>query len=127
MELPVAQDASLAADAMMKLADELRALTTGAIPIDPDRPTQRVSVMHKVPRSILDVVSSQFEVMQKWLEPILSMSQGQSLEIQQLRQSLDAALANYSALLDELGDAEKRKQRETSSKRKPSKKKRAAN
>ena len=92
-------DGQKAADAMIALADELRALTVGAVPIDPANPVHRVSVMHKVPRSILEVMESQFNIMQNWLDPLMNASRGQSEEIQALRQSLEACITNYDLLL----------------------------
>ncbi|MCO6456506.1 MAG: DNA repair ATPase [Pirellulaceae bacterium] len=100
--------AALAADAMLKLSEELRALTTGAVPVDTNRPLQRISVMHKVPRSILDVMHSQFELMQSWLQPLLSASQQQQSDIRQLRESLEQCLASYRVLIGDLEGASQR-------------------
>jgi len=93
------------ADALIKLAEELRNYTTGMIPVDMDKPVQRVSVMHKVPRSILNVMQSQFEVMNDWMKPILETSEDNSATLEQLQQSVDDCLANYTELLAELKDA----------------------
>ena len=51
-----------AADALIKLSEELRRYTTGMVPVDESKPVQRVSVMHKVPRSILNVLENQFQI-----------------------------------------------------------------
>jgi hypothetical protein len=75
------------------------------IPVDMDKPVQRVSVMHKVPRSILNVMQSQFEVMNDWMKPILETSEDNSATLEQLQQSVDDCLANYTELLAELKDA----------------------
>ena len=99
-----------AADAMILLAEELRNLTTGAIPIDPDQPTQRVSVMHKVPRSILDVLRGQFELMNDWMKPLLEATREQSTGIEQLRKTLDQCMAKYETLIGDLEKANTRSQ-----------------
>jgi len=68
-------------------------------------PPQKVVVQHKVPRSVLDVVKSQFEVMNNWMEPLLSATAAQSQEYQKLQNSVQTCLANYYALLEELEQA----------------------
>ena len=97
-----------AADALILLAEELRNLTTGAIPIDPDQPTQRVSVMHKVPRSILDVLRGQFELMNNWMQPLLEATREQATGIEQLRNSLDQCMTKYETLIGDLEKANTR-------------------
>ena len=90
-----------AAEAMMALADELRELTTGTIPIDPKRQT-RISVTHKVPRSILAVIESQFQLMKDSIAPVLAASHEQSAELQQLRETLRSSLDKSAEFLEEL-------------------------
>lgn len=68
-------------------------------------PPQKVVVQHKVPRSVLDVVKSQFEVMNNWMEPLLTASAAQSQEYQKLQNAVQTCLANYYALLEELEQA----------------------
>jgi hypothetical protein len=68
-------------------------------------PPQKVVVQHKVPRSVLDVVKSQFEVMNTWMEPLLSATAAQTQEYQKLQSSVQTCLANYYALLEELEQA----------------------
>jgi len=68
-------------------------------------PPQKVVVQHKVPRSVLDVVKSQFEVMNNWMEPLLTATHAQNQEYQKLQNSVQTCLANYYALLEELEQA----------------------
>jgi MoxR-like ATPase len=93
-----------AAEAMIVLADELRELTTGTIPIDPKRQT-RISVTHKVPRSILAVIESQFQLMKDSIAPVLAASHEQSEELQQLRETLRSSLDKSAEFLEELQEA----------------------
>jgi hypothetical protein len=58
-----------------------------------------------VPREILEVVKSQFDVMNTWLQPLLAASQDQRHEMQSLQNSVQTCLANYYALLQELENA----------------------
>ena len=101
----------LSSDAILQLTEELRALTTGSIPVDPDKPTQRVSVMHRVPREILDVLRNQFELMDQWMRPVLENSNENSDAIKQLQQTLESALASYSTLINKLEKAKGRDSR----------------
>ncbi|MEO2021098.1 MAG: AAA family ATPase, partial [Pirellulaceae bacterium] len=101
----------LSSDAILQLTEELRALTTGSIPVDPDKPTQRVSVMHRVPREILDVLRNQFELMDQWMRPVLENSNENSDAIKQLQQTLESALASYSTLINKLKKAKGRDSR----------------
>jgi MoxR-like ATPase len=103
-----ASGGGLSSDAILQLTEELRALTTGAIPVDPDKPTQRVSVMHRVPREILDVLSNQFELMDQWMRPVLENSNQNSSAIKQLQQTLESSLSSYSTLINKLEKAKGR-------------------
>jgi hypothetical protein len=74
-----------------------------SMPVEP--PAQKVVVQHRVPREILNVVKSQFEVMNSWLEPMMAVSQGQRKDMQNLQNSVQTCLANYYALLQDLENA----------------------
>jgi hypothetical protein len=65
-----------------------------------------VVVQHRVPREILDVVRSQFEVMNSWLQPLLALSGEQREDMQKLQNSVQTCLANYYALMQDLERAE---------------------
>ncbi len=73
---------------------------------DPD--LQRVLVQHKVPKSILDVVRSQFDLMQNWLEPMHAATRQQSAEFARLQKMLEGCLASYGQLVEELEVARQR-------------------
>ena len=117
-EAPVESEPAVSTEAIVQLTEELRALTTGAVPIDPDRPTQRVSVMHRVPREILSVLTNQFELMDQWMKPVLETTSQNSDAINQLQGTLDDCLSNYSALIEKLEAARDRQ----STKKQPAKK-----
>jgi hypothetical protein len=69
-------------------------------------PPQKVVVQHRVPREILDVVRSQFEVINSWLQPLLALSGEQRADMQNLQNSVQTCLANYYALMQDLERAE---------------------
>jgi hypothetical protein len=77
-----------------------------AAPAEPaELPARKVVVQHRVPREILDVVKSQFDVMNNWLEPLLAVSEGQRKDMQNLQNAVQTCLANYYALLQDLENA----------------------
>ena len=97
--------------ALQQAANQLTPPTAGARSShssELDEGTQRMIVQHKVPRSILEVVQSQFEVMRQWLLPLQQATTQQGAEFRQLHQSVEACLETYGKLLGELETARKR-------------------
>ena len=72
---------------------------------------QQVVVQHKVPRVVLGVVKSQFQLMQDWLGPILAAETEQADEMQLLRKSVEKCLSEYSKVIEELESAKKPKRK----------------
>lgn len=104
-----ADDATVAAaiQAMQELASELSELTSGTLPIDPSQPT-RVSVSHRVPKSILGVIESQFELMKDSIAPLLISTEKNSKSFEELKDTFQQSLEHTTALLNELYDARKK-------------------
>ncbi len=83
---------------------------------EPGGAVQEVHVMHQVPRNILNVLRSQFQLMQGWLEPLAAASMAQRSDIKKLRTTLEATLQHYGVLLQDLegaGGPSKRKKQAT--------------
>jgi hypothetical protein len=74
----------------------------------PELPPQKLIVQHRVPRELLEVVKSQFDVMHTWLEPLLDSSRAQRADLQNLHNAVQTCLANYYALLQQLETANTR-------------------
>jgi hypothetical protein len=72
---------------------------------------QKVIVQHRVPKTVADVLAHQFNLMQSWMQPVLSATNLQSADIRKLQQSLDAALGAYATLVEELKSASPRSPR----------------
>ncbi len=72
---------------------------------EPGSAVQEVHVMHQVPRNILNVLRSQFQLMQGWLEPLAAASMAQRSDIKKLRTTLEATLQHYGVLLRDLEGA----------------------
>jgi MoxR-like ATPase len=87
------------------LSGEVREKTVA--PAEP--PPQNVIVQHSVPRSILDVIKSQFNLMNRWLKPLQVAADSQNQELQKLHNSVQTCLANYYALMQELEQANRQK------------------
>jgi superoxide dismutase len=68
-------------------------------------PQQHVTVQHKVPRVMLDLIRGQFHLMQEWLRPILEGTVVQSKEIQQIKAKIDETMRTYQKLQSELESA----------------------
>ena len=66
----------------------------------------RVTVQHKVPRSILHVLESQFQLMQTWLQPLSQSIAAHDAQQAQVQESLSECLQRYEALIEELADAQ---------------------
>ncbi|MCH7987933.1 MAG: DNA repair ATPase [Planctomycetes bacterium] len=68
----------------------------------------RITVVNKIPPTLLNVLQQQFKLMQGWMEPIFHATQTQSTEIRGLREALEECLADYAKLLERVGKARKK-------------------
>jgi hypothetical protein len=78
-----------------------------ATPVEP--PPQTVIVRHSVPRSILDVIRSQFDLMNRWLQPLSNAADKQSEQLEKLHNAVQTCLANYYALMQDMERARDQK------------------
>jgi aminoglycoside/choline kinase family phosphotransferase len=92
-----------------------------ALAKDPSTEMHRLTVQHKVPRSILQVLKNQFELMQEWMVPTLAQSQMQTNELQKLREAVNSCVGSYATLVSELESAQPTRPKPTQPK--PTKKK----
>ncbi|MFT5522794.1 MAG: hypothetical protein ACI9HK_000738 [Pirellulaceae bacterium] len=70
---------------------------------------RKITVQHKVPRTILNVLKSQFELMHNWMVPIFHAQKEQGKDFGKLQNSMNLCLDNYESLLKELESAGIRK------------------
>ena len=68
-------------------------------------PEQKVQVAYRVPRVLLDVIKTQFAIMENWLHPIVEISKNSSLDAGKLTQSVDEAFQKYEALISRMQDS----------------------
>ena len=64
-----------------------------------------IQVVSRVPKTLLDVMRRQFDLMQGWLKPIYEETRGQSKEVQQLREAVNENLIKYETLVAQLENA----------------------
>jgi hypothetical protein len=100
-QLGRSQPEPLNADAMKALLEEVRGSSK---PGELGPEAQKVIVQHRVPKLVIEVLRHQFELMQSWMQPILTATNLQSSDIQQLQKALDAALNSYALLADQVDD-----------------------
>ena len=98
-QLRQTQSESLNAEALKELLTEVRGSGNSG---ELGQKAQRVIVQHRVPKLVAQVLRQQFELMQSWMQPILTATNLQSSDIQQLQQSLDATLNSYAMLAEQV-------------------------
>ncbi|WP_417730727.1 DNA repair ATPase [Rosistilla oblonga] len=81
-------------------------LTTLAQQNSSGPPPQKVMVQHKVPRVMLDVVKTQFQLMQQWI-PLLTAVGTKGPEYDNIAKAVDACLKDYQRLQEDLMSAAK--------------------
>ncbi len=70
--------------------------------------TKRITVVNRIPRTVLNVLEQQFEVMNGWMRPLLERSDSQQDEIKHLGGLIEECLHDYRVLLRNLEKAEDR-------------------
>ena len=68
----------------------------------------RITVVNKLPRTVMNVMESQFRLMQDWIKPLSEGSRLQRAEFDELRKTVQECLRNYEALLGRLEAAKKK-------------------
>ena len=68
----------------------------------------RITIVNRLPRTMMNVLEQQFELMQGWMRPLLEMSTAQKEEFAELRPMVEDCLKHYRVLLRKLEDAHDR-------------------
>ncbi len=69
-------------------------------------PDDRITVVNKIPRSLLNVLETQFDLMQGWMQPLLNSSQANQAEFQELKDLVKRCMKDYNALIKRVDDDE---------------------
>ena len=64
----------------------------------------KITVVNKIPRSLLNVLETQFDLMQGWMQPLLTSTHANQAEFQELRELITRCLNDYNALLKRMDD-----------------------
>ncbi len=74
---------------------------------DSSRP-DRITVVNRLPRSVLNVMEQQFQLMNGWMKPVLELTAQQRTEMAELRPMIEECLRHYRSLLRKLEEAHDR-------------------
>ncbi len=89
------------AQAPARAGDEEGPEITGA-------PPHAITVVNRLPRTMLNVLEQQFQLMHGWLKPLAEMSAKQQTELSTLRPMVEDCLRHYRVLLKKLEQAHDR-------------------
>ena len=72
-----------------------------------ERPTDavdsgRITIVNRIPQTVVAVLKQQFRLMNQWLEPIHQASQSQQADMSALRQQIDKCLGLYEKLIERI-------------------------
>lgn len=62
----------------------------------------RITIVNRLPKSIYNVLESQFVLMQNWLQPLTALSTSQNQQFSELRPKIEQCLNHYQRLLNKL-------------------------
>ena len=67
-----------------------------------------ITVVNKIPPSLLKVLRQQFRLMEGWMQPLLKSSQAQEVELKELRNRLETTLEDYERLMGHVSDSDQK-------------------
>lgn len=67
-------------------------------------PDDKITVVNKIPRSLLNVLETQFDLMQGWMQPLMAATHANQAEFQELRDLIKRCLKDYNALLKRMDE-----------------------
>ncbi|MFP6701171.1 MAG: DNA repair ATPase [Planctomycetaceae bacterium] len=70
-----------------------------------------ITVVNKIPPSLLKVLRQQFQLMEGWMEPLLKSSQAQQGELKQLREQIETTLDDYERLIGQVRSSKSKRSR----------------
>lgn len=92
-------------DNLSKIGEALGSMNVGAANhqgLGQGPSAQQVQVVYKVPRVFLDVIKAQFLIMERWLEPVIQLSEKQGADTDTLAKNVDMAFKRYEALIERM-------------------------
>jgi len=77
-------------------------------PVGSHSEVKKITVVNRIPRTVLNVLEQQFKLMEGWLRPLLDRSDEQRDELHNLGGQIEECLKDYRKLLSRLEDAEEK-------------------
>lgn len=71
-------------------------------PHEQHSPTDRITIVNRLPKTVYGVLEKQFELMQAWLKPISELTSEHHRQVSELRPLVEECLKNYQRLLHRL-------------------------
>jgi hypothetical protein len=68
----------------------------------------RITIVNRLPRTVYNVLESQFQLMEQWLKPLTELTTRQHDELTDLRPMIEECLTHYQRLLHKLEEAHER-------------------
>lgn len=68
-----------------------------------------ITIVNKIPPSLLNVLREQFRLMETWLRPVLSNSQRHTAEVAELAEQIKTCLAKYETLVGRIASSRDRR------------------
>ncbi|MEZ5942191.1 MAG: DNA repair ATPase [Planctomycetaceae bacterium] len=79
---------------------------------EPARPRavqeDQLTIVNRIPKTMMNVLQSQFDLMEGWLKPLTEMTRQQSTDLKDLRPQIEDCLKHYRTLLSKLDEAHDR-------------------
>ncbi|MBT4866843.1 MAG: hypothetical protein HON53_17200, partial [Planctomycetaceae bacterium] len=66
---------------------------------------QKITVINKIPRTMLNVMEQQFKLMHGWMEPLTQLTHSQNSDLQELKELVEGCMRDYEQLMRGLGKA----------------------
>ena len=85
---------------LSELANELKTVSDQVA--HGDQQSQKITIVNKVPRSILAVLREQFNLMKGWMAPLVEATTNQRKDMMFLKERLDETMQRYEVVIDKL-------------------------
>ena len=79
-----------------------------AAPPDAPQSESKITVVNRLPKTVYNVLETQFNLMQGWLKPLAELTSQQREELAELRPMVETCLTHYQKLLNKLEAAHER-------------------
>jgi len=93
------QDVTSLFEQSIQSRKEENAATPSRSKAPPQTLEDKITVVNKIPRSLLNVLETQFDLMQGWMQPLMTSSNANQSELTELKSLINRCLKDYNALI----------------------------